>query len=199
MLNNEIDNLLGDCPWVDSRQWLDDDPDSRNRRILVELSASGHDLVRDHGMQEFDQRMLQHEADDVQFELRSDAGPWPAAPESHEHSFPRVLSQLDDTTTKRFLLNIGNNLDWFRGHFPGNPVLPGIVQLHWAVSVAQACYDYQGVPSEVLRLKFKSVVVPPTIVELAISSPRRGEIQFNYSGLGNQYSEGRLRFSENTQ
>ena len=31
-------------------------------------------------------------------------------------------------------IHIQSDLSWFVGHFPQQPVLPGVVQTHWAVS-----------------------------------------------------------------
>jgi ApeI dehydratase len=141
--------------------------------------------------------------DEVQNSLRECAWlsdpEWSDARAAGEKRFPRVISQLEDLTTLRLLLDIDADLEWFRGHFPDNPVLPGVVQLHWAIGVAQTCFGYLDTPNEILRLKFKSIVTPPKIVELALSRPRTGEVQFDYTGLGQQYSQGRLKFAVNTQ
>ena len=127
------------------------------------------------------------------------AGPWPETTAADQNRFPRVLSQIEDLTTLRLQLDVDTELEWFRGHFPGNPVLPGVVQLHWAICAAQTCFGYLDTPNEILRLKFKSIVTPPRVVELALSRPRTGEVQFDYVGLGQQYSQGRLKFAVNTQ
>jgi 3-hydroxymyristoyl/3-hydroxydecanoyl-(acyl carrier protein) dehydratase len=95
-------------------------------------------------------------------------------------------------------MDITPQLDCFRGHFPGNPVLPGVVQLHWAVVVSMAYFDFDYVPVEIKRLKFKNVVIPPRVVELTISRSGQHEVRFNYSGLGLRHSEGRLIFDEDS-
>ena len=53
------------------------------------------------------------------------------------------------------LKNVSINEPYFQGHFPGQPVLPGIVQLHLAVLVCRALYGFDDAPQEVKRLKFK--------------------------------------------
>ena len=124
---------------------------------------------------------------------------WSDARAAGEKRFPRVLSQLEDLTTLRLLLDVDADLEWFRGHFPGNPVLPGVVQLHWAIGLAQSCFGYPDSPQEILRLKFKSIITPPKVVELALARPRPGEVQFDFSGPGQAYSQGRLKFAVSTQ
>ena len=100
-----------------------------------------------------------------------------------------------DEESLRLGLDIEPDLNWFRGHFPGHPVLPGIVQLHWAVAIAIAYFGIRDVPDQVLRLKFKSIVVPPCTVNLAIVRSTPTDIRFEYTGNEQQYSEGQLRFN----
>lgn len=112
--------------------------------------------------------------------------------------FPRVLSVHEESSEYCLQMDITPQLDCFRGHFPGNPVLPGVVQLHWAVVVSMAYFDFDYVPVEIKRLKFKNVVIPPRVVELKISRSGQHEVRFNYSGLGLRHSEGRLIFDEDS-
>jgi 3-hydroxymyristoyl/3-hydroxydecanoyl-(acyl carrier protein) dehydratase len=111
-------------------------------------------------------------------------------------SFPRVLSVLDESPCLRLSLDISPDLSWFRGHFPDMPVLPGVVQLHWAVIVARAVFELSDSPLEIKRLKFKKVVVPPQVIELAVSMQASNEIQFEFCTHDAQYSQGRLVFAE---
>ena len=85
---------------------------------------------------------------------------------------------------------------FYRGHFPGNPVLPGIVQVHWVVTASRFLFGMSNGPGEIKRLKFKSVVTPPNVIELALCRPSECEVQFDYSSLGRQHSQGRLIFDE---
>ena len=110
--------------------------------------------------------------------------------------FPHVLSITDESPHTRVLLEVSSDLCWFRGHFPGQPVLPGIVQLHWAILVCRALYGFTNVPHEVNRLKFKKVVVPPRTLELVVSQQGEHEVLFRFSSLGDVNSEGKILFSE---
>jgi len=112
--------------------------------------------------------------------------------------YPRVLSLAGSAADARLSLEISPALIWFRGHFPDQPVLPGVIQLHWAVLTAQACFGLTTTPAEVKRLKFKSIISPPTTVELAVNVRTANEVQFMFDDADAQYSEGRLVFSEET-
>jgi 3-hydroxymyristoyl/3-hydroxydecanoyl-(acyl carrier protein) dehydratase len=113
-----------------------------------------------------------------------------------DHGFPRILSVADDAANIRLCLDISHDLSWFRGHFPGQPVLPGVIQLHWAVIVACACFDFAEAPTAIKRLKFKKIITPPQVVDLSVSVQRANEVQFGFFSSGAQYSEGRLVFPE---
>lgn len=109
-------------------------------------------------------------------------------------SFPHVRSVTADAEGVCVTLDVTSDLNWFRGHFPGQPVLPGVVQLHWAVLVATACLDLAGVPTEIKRLKFKKVFTPPQDLELTLRLCGVAEAQFQFRYEGEEYSEGRLVF-----
>ena len=110
--------------------------------------------------------------------------------------FPRVLSMAADADSIRLRLDVPEELSWFRGHFPDQPVLAGIVQLHWAVTVAQACFGFTAAPTAIKRLKFKQVVTPPAVMELTVSLRSRNESQFRFSVADGENSEGCLVFAE---
>ena len=114
-------------------------------------------------------------------------------------TFPTLKSRIEDGNTRRFEFEIAEDLIWFRGHFSGFPVLPGVVQLRWAVELAQENFGFKSGPREVMRLKFKSIVVPPITVELTLTQLAPGQVRFGYSGRGQEYSQGKLIFSESTQ
>lgn len=111
-----------------------------------------------------------------------------------EPDFPRVLSWQDNSPHLRLVLEISPEHRCFRGHFPGNPVLPGIVQVHWAIIASRVLFEFDHRPREIKRLKFKSVVIPPKVIDLALFMPAENEVQFNYSSLDQQHSQGRLIF-----
>ena len=113
-----------------------------------------------------------------------------------DHRFPRVLSLLQGEDCIRLRLDVPENLSWFRGHFPDQPVLAGIVQLHWAVLVVQACFGFSGPPTAIKRLKFKQVVTPPEVMELTVSLKSSSESQFRFSVADGENSAGCLVFAE---
>lgn len=92
-------------------------------------------------------------------------------------------------------LEVTEDLDCFRGHFPEMPVLPGVVQLHWAVEIAREYFGFSEAVRDIKRLKFKNVVMPPMVMDLELTRTGQDEARFVFSNSGATYSQGRLVFS----
>jgi 3-hydroxymyristoyl/3-hydroxydecanoyl-(acyl carrier protein) dehydratase len=72
--------------------------------------------------------------------------------------------------------------DAFAGHFPGRPILPGVVQLDWAVQLGATCFGYAFRPARRVRVKFMHVIRPhPSGLAVALRyDPARAEVAFEY-------------------
>jgi 3-hydroxymyristoyl/3-hydroxydecanoyl-(acyl carrier protein) dehydratase len=111
-------------------------------------------------------------------------------------TIPQIIQDKSDGDKVCIDFAIDENLPWFKGHFPGFPVLPGIVQLDWAVKIASERFGFSATPREVLKLKFKSVIVPPKDVKLTLSRISPLEVQFEFTSAQQQHSSGKLRYAE---
>jgi len=94
------------------------------------------------------------------------------------------------------ILDIVPQLRVFDGHFPGAPVLPGVVQLDWAIEFARQAF---ALPKRFLRaeqLKFTHPVLPPLQLELALEwNDTARQLQFKFTSQRGQHSSGRLVFA----
>ena len=193
----KIRQCLLDSGLVDEVSVNRGDDDEPGCHAYAGLTPAGHRLVSVRGLEHLEQLLRERLASgcfatvSMHVRCRRDV-PW--LHEESKNGLPRVLSVLDDVPDRHLLLDISPGLGWFRGHFPGRPVLPGIVQVHWAVLVSAAYFGFQQVPTAINRLKFKNVIVPPSVVELSVARSTKDEISFRYTGAGKQYSEGRLVF-----
>ena len=113
--------------------------------------------------------------------------------------FPRIVAidEVGGEVTLR--LDVTPDLSWFQGHFPGEPVLAGIIQTHWAVQAASVLFDLDGTPQHIKRLKFSNIIVPPRTIELTLARHGENEVQFQIQGEALQHSQGRLIFPEQQQ
>jgi 3-hydroxymyristoyl/3-hydroxydecanoyl-(acyl carrier protein) dehydratase len=98
----------------------------------------------------------------------------------------RSIQHIEETTgaVKTAVVHLALPADHgaFAGHFPGRPILPGVVQLDWAVQLAAICFGYEYRPARRLRVKFNRII-PPGPADLSVSlrfDPARAEIAFSY-------------------
>jgi len=107
---------------------------------------------------------------------------------------PPVVSWIRDSNQDRFLLDLQAELTCLAGHFVGHPILPGVVQLHWAVMLARSRFGFSGTPREVLRLKFRHIAVPPRLIELQIEHPVSSRVAFRLVSFQHIHAQGVLVF-----
>ena len=88
------------------------------------------------------------------------------------------------------------DLFYFDGHFPEAPILPGVVQLDWAISYGRQYFDlplhFQGVNA----LKFQHVIQAnqPVTLEL-LHDTQKNSLNFRYYSPQGQHASGRILFA----
>lgn len=109
---------------------------------------------------------------------------------------PKIVEQSVVGSTARIALVIPPDLEWFDGHFPGAPVVPGVVQLKWAIEHARRCFAISGAVKGIEVLKFQRVINPHTEVTLTLDySTPRGQVRFSYESAHGRHSSGRILLS----
>jgi 3-hydroxymyristoyl/3-hydroxydecanoyl-(acyl carrier protein) dehydratase len=108
--------------------------------------------------------------------------------------FPTILSREAKSGSLDLVLFVPENLFWFNGHFPGEPILPAIVQVDWAVHYGRdlGCdpRNFVGMP----RLKFKVVIAPDSELKLSLAW-QNSRLKFSYTDHPVTHSEGVFEFS----
>ncbi len=84
----------------------------------------------------------------------------------------------------------------FHGHFPDQPILPGVVQVDWAMRLGADAFGPFGAFQSLEHLKFQAVIVPdePITLTLAWDDAAR-ELAFHYRGQEGVKSGGFARFA----
>ena len=177
---------------------------------LLVLSASGLFALREQGRRALTQTLRQHLAQHCealalprrwrllrQMPLTSQ-GKLPQAQVdalllAPRPRLPEVLNQhlADDGWTLH--LSIPPDLAFFSGHFPKTPVLPGVVQVDWAMHFGQQLLDLPPRFAGMEVLKFQQLVRPGDHLELTLRFDReRSKLHFAYRNANAACSSGRI-------
>ncbi|MES2626110.1 MAG: hypothetical protein V4628_12580 [Pseudomonadota bacterium] len=93
-------------------------------------------------------------------------------------------------------LSIHAGLDGFDGHFDGAPIVPGVLQIHWALQFANQ-YLKPVSPFEIASMeavKFQQVMTPGIEVKLDLELTN-GKLVFMFSSPEKRYSSGKIAIS----
>lgn len=161
----------------------------------VSLTEKGHCQIAQEGVAAI-QACLRPVAAPVEFHFDCASRPWPAAALEKPQALPAIWSHREANGTHRLLLDIDPGLSWFEGHFPEQPILAGVVQLHWAGLLTQHLFGYEAMPVRIARLKFQHLVVPPAVLELTLARISPAAVQFRFASGDRVHSQGRLNFQE---
>jgi acyl-coenzyme A synthetase/AMP-(fatty) acid ligase/3-hydroxymyristoyl/3-hydroxydecanoyl-(acyl carrier protein) dehydratase len=177
---------------------------------LLVLSESGLFALREHGRRRLTETLRQHLRDHCealalprrwrllrQLPLNSQGklpqadvealliAPRPKAPE--------VLSQVETEGEWSLQLSVPPDLAYFSGHFPKAPVLPGVVQVEWALNLGRRLLNLSGPFAGMEVLKFQQLVRPGDEIQLHLRfDPERSKLYFAYRNDTATCSSGRI-------
>jgi 3-hydroxymyristoyl/3-hydroxydecanoyl-(acyl carrier protein) dehydratase len=120
----------------------------------------------------------------------------PASPANFETRHPEVVGVERADERVELKLIIPESLLYFRGHFPGFALLPGVVQLDWAIQYGRDYFALGDVASDEIRIKFRKPIRRNHRVTLTLKHlPARSSIQFDYTDDDGACSSGQIRFA----
>ncbi len=93
-------------------------------------------------------------------------------------------------------LNVPADLACFPDHFPNYPMLPGVLQIGWAVETARREFALSGAARRIVGLKFMQPIRPGAHIALRLERMAPDEVRFSYRCGDAACSSGRLQFSE---
>ncbi|RKT24743.1 acyl-coenzyme A synthetase/AMP-(fatty) acid ligase [Paraburkholderia sp. RAU2J] len=108
-----------------------------------------------------------------------------------------ALTQAHSGDTLHYELRVPPTLVHFAGHFPGLPILPGVVQVDWAVRLAADHLPAVRAVASIDRLKFMAPVSPGAVLKLTLAhDAARRRVQFAYRLDGRECASGVIVYRE---
>jgi len=109
---------------------------------------------------------------------------------------PVLLNEHQHDGVWTLALHVPAHLVYFAGHFPQAPVLPGVVQIAWALAFASQRFGTPVRCTVMEALKFQRLLRPDDRVDLTLRYDNaRHKIHFAYRCGDKAYSSGRLAWS----
>ncbi|AHL36825.1 AMP-binding protein [Pseudomonas brassicacearum] len=106
---------------------------------------------------------------------------------------PEVLEHVETDGEWNLQLVVPPDLAYFSGHFPTAPVLPGVVQVDWAMDLGRQLLDLPPRFIGMEVLKFQQLVRPGDHIQLHLRFDReRGKLYFAYRNATAACSSGRI-------
>ncbi|WP_108652852.1 ApeI family dehydratase [Dongshaea marina] len=111
---------------------------------------------------------------------------------------PIVEQQQLDHPEAILSLELPGELLYFKGHFPDHPLLPGVVQIHWAIHYAKELLQLDSEFAGMEVIKFQNILTPERKVQLKLRwDQNKHKLHFSYIDPDSQlsFSSGRINFS----
>jgi acyl-coenzyme A synthetase/AMP-(fatty) acid ligase/3-hydroxymyristoyl/3-hydroxydecanoyl-(acyl carrier protein) dehydratase len=106
---------------------------------------------------------------------------------------PELVSQQQVGDELQLELVVPLDLAHFTGHFPGTPILPGVVQVDWAITLGQRLMSLPPRFAGMEVLKFQQLVRPGDRLSLTLRfDQERGKLHFAYRNGDAACSSGRI-------
>jgi 3-hydroxymyristoyl/3-hydroxydecanoyl-(acyl carrier protein) dehydratase len=108
---------------------------------------------------------------------------------------PEIVRESIEPLKADFEISVPQDLFYLQGHFPERPVLPGVVQIHWAIQLAKQHLNLKPLFAGMEVLKFHRIIEPLTPLRLTLEkSEETQKLQFSYLSDAGMHSQGRILF-----
>lgn len=110
---------------------------------------------------------------------------------------PSKEERLEGKDGWRLTIPVPTDYYYFRGHFDGLPILPGVVQLDFIVrrQIARLWPDLNRGASKIIQLKFKKTIPPGTVLVLTLDRMAgTDKVNFDLTDGTDSCSQGRFVF-----
>lgn len=209
----DIENKIQQHPWVAQVRVITLDQHGGRSAALVVLNSEGNNQLINTGKRQINvelNRSLESQVERIA--LPRYWRYWDSIPcnpqgktthaelasffDDNKPQHPLVLHTNDSENSRELTLFMRHNISWFDGHFPGRPILPGVVQTHWANYYAEQAFGKLGTFSHLEMIKFQHVITPGKQLQLQLKwNPEKRKLTFSYQQGTQKYSSGRIAFN----
>jgi 3-hydroxymyristoyl/3-hydroxydecanoyl-(acyl carrier protein) dehydratase len=108
---------------------------------------------------------------------------------------PVICAVRRSGSVTELILRAPDSLLYFDGHFPRFPILPGVVQVDWAIRLGRRHLALDASPARAIQVKFRKPIPPNAELTLTLSLAHDGRrLAFEYRDAQGIYSSGRIGF-----
>jgi len=110
--------------------------------------------------------------------------------------FPTLTheNQISDSEIK-LAFNIPPNLRWFDGHYPDQPIVPGVIEIDWAINYAKQYLNLSGDFTGMEAMKFHELILPNDNIQLHLTYKKENQkLHFSFTSDSSKLSSGRILF-----
>jgi 3-hydroxymyristoyl/3-hydroxydecanoyl-(acyl carrier protein) dehydratase len=119
--------------------------------------------------------------------------------EAHAAARPRAARVLAESRGERRIertLRVPSDLAQLEGHFPGAPLVAGVVQLGWVMDAARALTGRDLAASGFEGLRFRDALTPGQELALALELSEAGDLaRFQLAAGERVFAAGRVRLT----
>lgn len=110
---------------------------------------------------------------------------------------PELLAKHETEGRAELELRVPADCPWFEGHFSQMPILPGVIQVGWAVHYAHALFGFGPGVTGLEQVKFKRPVGPAAHLVLTLKpDAAKRRVRYEYKEGDQSCSAGVLEFGE---
>lgn len=116
-----------------------------------------------------------------------------------------ILSMFDSSVIEPIMQNVARtdtdvvadltftgDSAYFKGHFPGFPILPGVIQMHFVFHFIKQFFHTTVTAFDVVKLKYSSLILPDVKTHFELAKLNENEFSFCYFQNDKVCSSGRI-------
>ena len=111
--------------------------------------------------------------------------------------FPQIQDCELDGNKVNLQLKVQPGLIYFSGHFPQQPILPGVTQLAWVEQFGKLFFNIELPFFRMEVIKFKKIIRPGDIIQMVLNwKASTGKLYFELCSVDDSHSSGRMVYGE---